>query len=235
MRVIAGAAGRDLAALFSLVDDHVHLVASCDRRRAGRLAQGLVRSLGVLCGTRVDPARIRPVTARAHLQWLLKYVLTQTAKHGLAEHPALWTGSCFQDLAGARFLDGFELTTPQVLPRLRLRDVLPIVGLSPRPIEPATTDEIRAAGAARLVSAGAAALCAHPDLAARSAPIVNARKAVARLGTGSQIPTSELAFALRISPRSTRRLAHATVAPAALRAVAVRLSLEQRVLNLKGR
>jgi len=214
-----------------VVDDHVHFVAGCDRTRAGRFAHGLVRALRAVSSTHVDPARIRPVENRAHLQWLLRYVLSQTARHGLPEHPALWTGSCFQDLAGARFLDGFGLCTARVLPRLRLREILDIVGLPRAPIEPATGDEIRAAGAARLASAGAAALCVDPELAGRPAPVVHARRAIVQLGAKARIPTSELAWALRISRRSAQRLARPAVAPEVLRAIGIRLSLEQRVLG----
>jgi hypothetical protein len=36
------------------------------------------------------------------------YLLKQPVKHGLDVHPALWTGSCFLDLIGARLIPGFS-------------------------------------------------------------------------------------------------------------------------------
>ena len=232
VQAIARVADPDTVALYCLVDDHLHLVAGCPRPRAGQLARGWLRALRAASSTTVEPARIRPVETRSHLRWLLRYVLTQAPHHGLPEHPALWSGSCFQDLVGARHIDGFRLCAARVLPRLRLREVLGIVGLPPAPIEPATDDEVRAAGAARLASAGAAALCVDPELAGRPAPVVQARRAIVQLGARARIPTSELAWALRVSQRTAQRLASPAVPDDALRAIAVRLHLERRVLGL---
>ena len=101
VRRLVDLAGPGLA-LFCVMPDHVHLVLAADRHRVGRLCQRVSLSLGALAGRRLQPASIRPVDDRSHLDSLVRYVLRQVSHHGLPDHPALWSGSVFQDLAGAR-------------------------------------------------------------------------------------------------------------------------------------
>jgi hypothetical protein len=82
-----------------------------------------------LAAAPVEPARVREVDTRAHLEWLVRYVLTQGPHHGVAGHPALASGSCFQDLVAARRVDGLRLRIAEALPRLRRRTLYEAVGL----------------------------------------------------------------------------------------------------------
>ncbi len=45
--------------LFSIVDDHLHLVLWCDRQRRGRLARAVVQALRQVAPVPVEPARVR--------------------------------------------------------------------------------------------------------------------------------------------------------------------------------
>ena len=122
--------GRELL-LFCVVDDHVHLVLRGTAKRVGQLAGNVSQSLR-RSGTPLDRARIRPVSSRSHLRTLVRYVLDQTTHHTLstAPHPALWPGSSFWDLVGARAMPGFGATPlREALPRLTSDDVWGAVGL----------------------------------------------------------------------------------------------------------
>ena len=121
MHAIARIAG-EATVLFCIVDDHVHIVLACDRARAGLISRSLSMALAPLArGIALASARIKPVEGRRHLETLGEYVTLNPRKHGVAA-PALWSGSCFQDLVGARVLPGF---TPRLLasllPRFRMR------------------------------------------------------------------------------------------------------------------
>ena len=100
---------------FCAVDDHLHLVLRGTRREAGQAARCVRRWLRAT-GRTVAPCRVRPISSRSHLERSLPYVLRQSDHHGLqgAPHPALWPGSTFLDLVGARLLKGFQ---PQNLAR----------------------------------------------------------------------------------------------------------------------
>lgn len=90
--------------LFSLVDDHVHLVLQGARNEVGQLAQRISVKLRYLTGRPLQRSHIVPVERRQHLGNLLPYLLRQAPHHGLDVHPALFGGSCFLDLVGARSL-----------------------------------------------------------------------------------------------------------------------------------
>ncbi len=62
-----------------------------------------------------------------------------------------------------------------------------------------------------------------------SAEVVDARRAAARLAKTCEIGPKELAWALGQTTRSARRAMAAPVSPDALRAVRVRLALEELV------
>lgn len=227
VRAIVRLAGPQLA-LFSVVDDHLHLVVLATRDEVGRLARALLLGLRPLCRASLEPARIRPVESRGHASWLAQhYIAVQPLKHGLPDHPALYSGSCFQDLVGARL--GPTLRVVELLPRFRLRDVFSEVGLPAEPIAPPDPSQIRALGAARVVLAAAAAACAPPGLDGRTALVVSARRAAAQLAEESDIGRAETGFALGLSPSGLRKLLKAPVDAALCRAARLRLGLEVAV------
>lgn len=231
VRVLARVAGAELV-LFSLVDDHVHVVALGERSRMGRLGRALVLGLRPLAAAPVTPARVRPVETRAHLESLVRYVLGQVAHHGLAAHPALWTGSCFQDIVGARWLPGLGLRLGEALPRLTRATVLDAVGLRGAAVEPASDDALRAGGVGRLVAAVAAAHAVPEGLAGNLPPVVTARRAAAKLAQAAGVAGADLAWALGITPRAARRLLAVAVPAALLRAARVRHVLVERFAAL---
>ena len=232
VRALARVAG-SWAMLFAIVDDHVHLALTSDRTVAGRVARNGLVALRKLAAARLEPAHIRAIETRAHAQWLVTYLLDQPRKHGLPAHPALWSGSCFPDLAGARVVPGFSLGTrlAEALPRFRLREAYAAVGLPPTELAPVDGDRIRRLGADRLCRAAAAALAQPFPLHGKRAPTTLARAAACHLGRGSGIPTSELTHVLAITPQAVLRLAAQDVDPALLHAVSLRLALEETVTS----
>lgn len=224
----------DRVVLFCLVDDHIHVVLLCEAERVGLLSRALLLALRPLTGPGLAPAFVRPVEGRGHLEWLFRYVLEQPSKHGLPGHPALWPGSCFPDLVGARRLPGLSLRhrLSEVLPRLRLRSAYGHVGLAPERLQPLDPDTLRGLGIRRLVDAASAALAADPALAGNSELVVGARVTVAHLAAAW--PTSELAWALDITPQAARRLRTRAAPEGAVEAVRLRLALEERVRAAAG-
>jgi hypothetical protein len=225
---LARVAGRSLA-LFCIADDHVHLVIVGSRERATNLARALVLAFRRLAATRTTPPHHLPVRDRRHLETLVDYVLGQPSHHGLPGHPALWTGSAFLDLVGARHVPGLELRLLDVLPRLTPRRLRAAVGLADADIHPLPPPDVRRLGAFALTGSAAAALAAPIDLAGNAPPARSARLAVVRLARDSGIPPSEISASLGIQPRSVRRLAVRHAPPAILDAVRLRLGLEEQV------
>lgn len=236
-RAVVRALGRCAGAqtvLFCLADDHLHLVLDCSRQRAGRLAQGLLVSLRALSGQCVEPARVRPVDTRSHLRSLVPYLLTQVQRHGLDEHPALYSGSCFPDLIGARVVEGLDIPARvgQVLPRFRLRAAFESVGIPSLALRPASDDLVRATGAARIVAACSAALAAPPSLVGKAAIVTQTRRCAVQLGRDVALATEELAWALSITTRAVRRLREPGLPGPLLRAARMRLALEDAVYSV---
>jgi hypothetical protein len=228
VRALGRVAGTS-AALFNIVDEHIHLVLWCDRHRCGRLAQALLRAVRPLASAPVDPARIRSVETRAHMKRLVDYVLSQTLHHEIPVHPALWSGSCFPDLIGARLIPGLALQLGKALPRYRIRDLYQAVGLTEGPLAPLPLEAVRSAGIARLVSATSAALAVGPALIGRTAPVVHARRVSAQLAHQSEIAIAEVAWALDLTSRSAYRLLLPKVDAATIKAVRLRLALENAI------
>jgi hypothetical protein len=219
--------------LFNLVDDHFHAIATAARAAISHLAQALSVSLGHLREEPLAGAHISAVETRLHLVRLVSYVLRQGPHHGLEHEPALWTGSCFQDLAGARWLPGLSLRLRAALPRLRLREIFAAVGLPQEPLVPASLAEIADAGPSRLVSAAAAALAADPALRGQPKPVVLARHAASRLALLAGFTSQQMAQALSVSRRTVQRLASQAPAANITTAVALRLALENRVNSVR--
>jgi len=233
VRALAAVAG-EKTVLFCIVDDHVHLVVRCDRTAAGRLAQSISVSLqrltdvGIKAGTYIGP-----VESRAHLFRLVGYLLTQPPHHGLSVHPALWTGSCFQDLVGARVVGILGQPLASFFPRFQLSSVMETVGLGSRLPAPADDGSVRAAGAVRLAAAACAALSVGPPLVGRSDLVVRARTACAVLTSRTGMATRETASALHLTMRATQRLALSAPDEQVLLAIRRRLALEDAV-GLQG-
>ena len=104
------------AVLQSLVDTHLHMAPAGTRAAAGRLSQSVVQCLVKGFGVSIGAADIRRVRDRSHMLWLVRYFLTQLPHHRLPGDPALYSGSCFQDLIGARVIDGFALHRHRAAP-----------------------------------------------------------------------------------------------------------------------
>ena len=228
VRKIVERAG-DCLALFSIADDHAHAVPYCDRKRAGLLQRTIHMSLSCVSAVPIDPTYLKPVETRSHMNWLVEYLLGQVGHHGLAEHPAIYSGSCFQDLVGARDLVGLQLQLQRALPRFQLAQAWNAAKLPTRGVKPAGNDLIRAAGASSLCAAAAAACCTDPDLKGNRSHIVRARTVATSVGRGAGIPAGELAYALGITRRAVRRSAALPVDAGLVSAVRMRLAIELRV------
>ena len=226
VRALARAAGERVV-LFSIVDDHVHTVVRSNE--PGSLTPGLLRALRAVAEAELDPAHRRAVTNRRHLEWLAShYIMEQPGKHGLPTHPALWTGSCFLDLLGARRIEGLALQLPRVLPRFRLRQAFQAVGLEARPLVPMAVDELRAVGAHRVVRAAAAAV-GMPEARSRGRLARTARLAAATLCREAGVASVELAAVLGYRTSSVCKLMRQPSDPAIVRATLLRLALEERI------
>lgn len=230
-------AGNELA-LYCIVDNHVHLTPDCSQHRLSQLRRGLLHALRSVAANNIEPAHIRLVPTLSYMEWLVRYQIEiQFIKHNQSVNPALWSGSCFQDLIGARCVDGFNLKLPQILPRLRVEKACEMVGLPPRRIRPASLEIIRASGVVRLVDAACNALAVGPRLVGKSPAVVNARRAVVHIASAAGFNTSEIAWALGISPRGVRVLASQPVDEQFIRATRIRLALQETVggTRLPGR
>jgi hypothetical protein len=228
LRKLASICGPALV-LFCLVDDHLHWVVLCDDRRRGYIARSMRYAIQALTGVETKPVDVRPIHGRSHLETLRRYLLRQTVKHQLPAHPALWSGSAFPDLVGARWLPDLKLRLSDVLPRCSSADLFRDVGLPPRRLEPATDEALRGLGAKGLSSAAAAACGAPSQLRGTSQAVVAARRTACALGRKAGLPTKELAWALDIHPGSARKLHCSQPTPAAVAATRLRVSLEQHV------
>ncbi len=184
--------------LFCAADDHLHLLT--EGERPWHLAAELRRY--ALAGRALLAPHFKPVTQRRHLLNLVDYLLRQPAKHDLDTHPALWEGSSFLDLVGARRVGFDPEPLLRALPRLHHRDWLSPVGLRELPV-PAEVVGMGLAEVARAVAV-AAGLDGLPG--PRTAQRMRARRALAHLGDEMGTSVERTAEVLGISSRSVRRL-----------------------------
>lgn len=219
--------------LFCVVDDHLHVVVVADRARTGRIAASLLQALRPIAAAALLPARAVPVETRRHLEFLAdRYILEQSKKHGLAEPPALFEGSCFLDLAGAWVVDPAIATRlVAAMPRYRIRRAFRAVGLEEKPIVPLPDEAIRLLGAARIVAASECAMAAAPGSRGNGPVERLARCAAVQLATTVGIAIDEAAFALGITRSSAVRLSHRAVPSNVLAAIRKRLALEVLVAS----
>lgn len=229
--------------LFNLTDQQWQVVVQAEKRRVGWLRRSIRSVLRSATNRVLEPPWMQRVKSRSHMLWLLRTVLAESPvntqpRAGPSQlqqipttHPALWCGSCFQDLAGARVVKGLGLQLWKVLPRLRLREVYEIVGLPPKKIQPATSEAIHAAGAKRLATAVAAALAADPALKGNKREEVTARRVVAHIANTAGISPAEVTWALGLHPRSVYAIVKQDVDRAAVRAACIRIALENTVAS----
>jgi hypothetical protein len=217
------------AVLFCIVDDHVHAVIMGPRRVVGPRCADLSQALNQCQNHRLNPAHFSEVKGRGHLKTLIRYVLDQTSHHDLQgiEHPALWVGSNFQDLVGARHMDGLASRLLfEHLPRLRRAEVFEKLGLPE--IVPASNNELYKAGIGPLVVSAAAATGAPPNLKGNSPATVKARTAFVHLARQIGYPNMDIAHALDVNPRTVRRLVKSHIHPQIVEAVKIQVALRKR-------
>jgi hypothetical protein len=232
IRELARIAGPRLL-MFGLADDHQHTGL------AGDTLNLLVRDLrATMRRLRPDlelaPAHVKPFEDRRHLRSTVDYLIRQPTKHELdGVHPALYSGTCFLDLVGARLLQGYEVDRLRAeLPRLKDVDLLPIVGLEPRPLQLASDDDLHRVGAARIANLAAAVFAVGPGLSGRTPIVVRARTLAARLIMSLGLGAADGARYLGVNARQVQRLAHdGPHDPAGEEALRRRLTLEIRALG----
>lgn len=211
---------------FGLADDHMHTPLRCSRQRAGKVARALVVGLKPVTGQGFQPAYISAIKNRGHLVNAVEYGIIQPLKHGLAEHPALWSGSAFSDIVGARTLDGLQMRTAEVLPRYRRADAWKKAGLPLEGIPPLDIEGVRRIGLTALRRAAAFSAGAPPDLLIRSRAVVRARAAFVDLGRDAGFRVKDLASELSVGPEAIRRLGKRPVDQRLYQAVMLRAAIE---------
>ncbi len=230
VQTLARVAGPDLL-LFSIVDDRVDIGLCCVADRTPVLARSLLLALRPLADATPSPTRPQRIEGRSHLLWLLRHCIQQAPRSSTG-HPALWSGSCFLDLVGARVIEGYAPPLPQLLPRLRQRSIFEHAGLPALPLTPLSDDALRRVGHGALVDAATAALAAPPALQGRTPLVVTCRRAIAQLGTRAGLRTGQIADLLGVVPRAAHRLSRAPQARHIRDAILRRLALEERVRQL---
>ncbi|MBT3220857.1 MAG: hypothetical protein HN348_17370 [Proteobacteria bacterium] len=211
--------------LFSIVDEHVHVVIPGDAFAVGRMCSGLVRAFNHKLGYKLNKAHISLVNGGDHLDTLIAYYLRQPAKHDLnTGHPALWPGSCFMDLIGARCLSGFDRhLIHRHLPRLRTERFTRVIGLPP--IIPATDQELKLAGLTQLAQGAKAATDGKSEQQRRG------RVAIAQLAKHLGFRNLDIAEVLQTHPRTIGKLASAPAEPRLVQAIRLQISLNNAIVK----
>ena len=212
---------------FGIVDDHLHIVLVCDRATAGKLSRALLLGLRPIARREFESPYIKPVENRSHLLRLVGYTIEQPAKHGLDTHPALWSGSAFPDIVGARVI--CRLRISDVLPRYRTAEAWKAAGLSPQGVSPLEVGLLRSADVEALTVAASFVANAPPELSGRTAPETRARALVVSLAREAGLPTHDVTVALDISREAARKLSKRPVEDHDLEAVLLRMRIEMAV------
>lgn len=215
--------------MFGFIHEHGHLLVVDQAGHIERFKKRAAMKLGAVAAEPMEEVWHDRVESRSHLASLVRYYLEQTYHHGVPAHPALWSGSCFVDLVGARVVSGLDLRLFEVLPSLTRDKLMEIVGLPLASLRPAMDSAVRALGALRLRDAAAAALAADPALAQNDAACVRARRVVVRLAARAGISLNETANVLRVTPDAVTRLARREVEETWVAATRRRLALEEAV------
>lgn len=230
VRALADVAG-DRLALFSLVHTHKHLLVREQERRIKTLGANVRRALSAVTEEPLNEPWIERVDGTSHKEYLVRYILQQPSHHKVGLHDALWTGSCFLDLAGARLVEGLRLCIWDLLPSLPRSVIYKHVGLPTSAAEPATLQQIRVLGAVRLVAAASAAFATDPLLGGRSLLALRSCSHAVQLGRLAEIPNKEMRWALGLPERRFFRMLEQPVDEAGMLAVRRRLTLEEAVIK----
>lgn len=230
LRRLGAIAGPTLL-LFHLVDDHAHVVLETDRGDAGRRARRIRQAWQHARGASLEPTHFRPVEDRAHLLGLVEYVLRQNVRHGVVEHPAVASGSCFWDLVGLRVLPGFQPGALRIaLPRLSDARIWGSVGLVGPPARLEAQALVGGLGLDGLLDVSGDALACEP--LGRSREAVLARAVAARLAAPAGFRPEAAARVFGRGERSTRRLLEMPVPETAVNAVMGLAALRLEVRGL---
>ncbi len=147
VRTIGRVAG-SAAVLFGFAVEHGHVVVDTPDARALGYLRSKLRRAAPFAGLAADDVYETPVTDRDHLATLASYFGRQPFHHGLPWDSALYLGSTFPDLVGARLLPGFRASAVHAalshvdVPETMLRSI----GLR-GPLLPATDVDARELGA----------------------------------------------------------------------------------------
>lgn len=219
LALIRALLGVDVAVLsFCVVDNHVHALLES---APAPVRSAIGRALAACAGVDGEPARVKPVESRSHLQNLVRYHVDQAGHHALPDPAGLYDGSCFWDLVGARRLAGFDPARIRAhLPRTGSAGWFALAGLPDlAPVE------VGGRALPELVVAARAAVGALGAGNARHE--VAARRLAARAAAGAGFGTAAIAAALGADPRSVRRWA-ADPPAWGLRAVGLQLAIRDR-------
>lgn len=215
--------------LFALIAEHLHLITRLARAAAGRLAQRVLLTLRPIVQTPLATSYIKEVDGPGHMYRSVRYELEQPKKHGMPGPVALWPGSCFPELTGARVIPGLELRIKEALPTFQVRRALRIVGIPGDEIRPAGRQQLRAAGAARLVAATASAFGIEPNLKGHRSCEIAARRALAHIAAKIEIPAPEVKFVTGLDEHTLWRLRQRAVSSVHIDAIRRRVALEDLV------
>ena len=229
VRTVARVGGPHLL-LFCLVDDHVHLIVDGDGAQLARSLGSALTSAGCAPRQRAD---VREVDGRTHLTSLVKYVVRQPTKHGLPTHPAVWPGSCAQDLLGIRRVAGYDPTRIAfALPRVGVASAVALeAGVWNGARIPATSERLRVCDPVALWEAAHACVAHTSATADQSPPVVAARAAWAAL---VQPPFGAACAAVGMPDRTFRRLRARGADGVVAEALARRIALLDWVATLPG-
>jgi hypothetical protein len=200
-----------------------------NKANAGRCGQRLHSAWRRFTDSHLEIPFKRKVRDRGHLTRLVWYHMNQPNKHDVKCHSALWSGSCFQDWVGARYVPGLGTHFADVLTELDEHTILGYVNLTARMVTPLRNDAVRMAGARRLVDAAASAVAANPGLDGIGEDVLNARRTAVLLAREVGISTDELKWALRVSSRTIKRVEPKEGDDRRMKAVRIRLALENRL------
>lgn len=223
------AAGQHLV-LFSLANEHKHTMVRTEGS-IKKLGGDIRRALSAVSEEPLGEPWTDRVDGTKRKAGLLRYFLQQPSHHDIGVHDALWTGSCFLDLAGARVIDALRLQIWDVLPGVRRSVIYEHVGLPAYGVEPLTLAELRVIGAVRLVAAASAALAADPLLRGKGRLERRGRNLALKLGRAAGIAAEELRWALALPRRSYHRALDQPEDSRGMLAVRTRLALEEAAIK----
>jgi hypothetical protein len=233
-RRVAAAAILDIGRHYGLLafraaDTHIHMLAACDRRAAGKLAHAVEVALRLRLRLAVPfaPARIKVVADQHHLHNAFGYVLRQAERHDLPIDP-FHEASSLPDLVGLRVVaPDLAFRVSAMLPRSRPRQLAIELGLVPcedaAPFIPGVDDLDQ-------LSDSAAAAAAMPALVGRRGRAQAVRRAAVALAEESAVgrrgPSAlDLAARLGCSARTVTALRSQPLDQTVLRAVRGQLRL----------